>query len=65
MNDRTVTDRDELAHFEGEVVGQVSDDAVLQIRALPDRDEIDIAPQNRAIPNAAAVTKPDVADHSR
>ena len=65
MNDRPVTNRDVLAHFEGEVVGQVSDDAVLQVRALPDRDEIDIAPQNRAIPNAGAVTKPDVANHSR
>ena len=65
MNDRTVTNRDVLAHFEGEGVGQVSDDAVLQIRALSDRDEIDIAPQNRALPNAGAVTKPDVADHSR
>ena len=65
MNDRTVTDRDVITDFERKVVGQVSDDAVLQIRALPDRDEIDIAPQNRAIPNAAAVTKPGVADHSR
>ena len=44
MNDRTVTNRNVITDFERKVVGQVSDDAVLQIRALPDRDEIDIAP---------------------
>jgi len=63
MDDRPVTDRDEITDFEGKVVGQVSDHAVLQVRALPDRYEIDIASQDGTVPNARAVPEPDVTDN--
>jgi hypothetical protein len=64
MNDRSVTDRDEITDCQGKVIGQMSDYAVLQVRALPDRYEIDIATKDCPVPNARAVTEPDVTNDS-
>lgn len=60
-----MADRDELADPHRQVFGQMHDAAVLDIGALANLDEIDVAAQHGGGPDARPRGQPHVADHHR
>ena len=65
MNHSRVPDGDELPEPDRIIVSQMNDRAVLHVRGFADLDEIDVAAQDAAGPNAGPRSNPDVANRGR
>src|SRR6267154_883775 len=65
VNDRGVPDRDQFAYGSWVTGVNVDDSVVLNVRARPDDDAVDITAQDRAVPDARFFFKNYVAEHSR
>ena len=65
VNNRGMPDRDQFAHACWVTGINVDDSVVLNVRARPDDDAVDITPQDRSVPDARFFFKNYVAEHSR
>ena len=65
MNDRGVADRDQFAYASWVTGVNVDDSVILNVRARPDDDAVDITAQNRAVPDARFFFKNYVAQDNR
>ena len=63
MNNRAMPNRHVITDFQGEVVRQMPDYPVLQVRSLAYRDEVYVPPQHGAIPDAGILSKANVSDN--
>ncbi len=62
VEDGAVTDGYELADAHRQIVGEMDDASVLDVGALADIDEVDVATQDGGGPDAAAGSEPHIAD---
>ena len=65
MNDRGMSDGRVVADAHAIFVREVHDRAVLHVRALADRDRVDVAAQHATVPHAAVHSERDIAEHGR
>jgi len=65
VNNRGVADCDQFAYACWVTGVNVDDSIVLNVRAWPDDDAVDITAQNRAVPDARFFFKRYVTQHSR
>ncbi len=65
VQDGFVADGDEFADKRGEVVGEMNDAAILDVRARADDDAIDVRPEDRLEPHARLFPKRHIADDRR
>ena len=65
VNDGFVADGDQFPNDCGEVVGEMDDGAVLNVAARADQNAVDVAAQDRLIPDTAVVTQRYIPQHIR
>jgi hypothetical protein len=63
MNNRRMTDGDELSENAGKIVGEMQHGIVLNITAFADDNAIDVAANHRVIPNARIIAERHVTEH--
>ena len=65
MNDGDMANSDIIAHNTGEIVRQVQDGVVLDIRMVSDDNAVEVPPEHGVAPDAGVLTERDVAQHHR
>ncbi len=65
MEDRAMTDRDELAHAYWEIIREMNHATVLNVRTLAYFNVIDVRAQDRRGPDTGAGSKPNVSNDNR
>jgi hypothetical protein len=65
MDDCGVSDSDKVSEFAREVVGEVEDGVILDVRVVSDNDTIDVAAKHGVVPDAGMITDGNVANNDR
>ena len=65
MNDGAMANGDVITQDAEEVVRQMQDRVVLDVRVVADGDAVDVAPQHRVAPDAGIITQGHIAQHHR
>src|SRR5262245_19225419 len=60
-----MADRDEVAENTGEFIREMQHRVVLNVRVVPDRDAVDVAPNDGVVPDARIISQSNVAEHNR